>query len=44
MTGSGLFVVNPPWTLAAELEAVLPVLTAILANADETPHASVRSG
>jgi len=27
MTGSGMIVVNPPWTLKAEMETVLPYLT-----------------
>jgi 23S rRNA (adenine2030-N6)-methyltransferase len=27
MHGSGMFIVNPPWTLQAELEAALPWLT-----------------
>lgn len=31
MHGSGMFVVNPPWTLKAELESVLPWLTDALA-------------
>lgn len=44
MTGSGMFIVNPPWTLAAELEADLPALAAILANPAEPPCASVRRG
>jgi 23S rRNA (adenine2030-N6)-methyltransferase len=44
MTGSGMFIVNPPWTLAAELEAALPALAAILASPDEPPHCSVRRG
>lgn len=32
MHGSGLFVVNPPWTLAATLASVLPWLTRVLAQ------------
>lgn len=32
MHGSGLFVVNPPWTLRAELEAAMPWLTTALAQ------------
>lgn len=32
MHGSGLFVVNPPWTLADTLAAVLPWLTRVLAQ------------
>jgi 23S rRNA (adenine2030-N6)-methyltransferase len=31
MHGSGMFIVNPPWTLAAELGVVLPFLAAALA-------------
>ena len=31
MTGSAMFVVNPPWTLKADLEASLPWLTNVLA-------------
>jgi 23S rRNA (adenine2030-N6)-methyltransferase len=30
MTGSGLFVVNPPWTLPQTLEATIPWLTETL--------------
>lgn len=44
MTGSGMFIINPPWTLATELETGLPALTAILAKAYEPPHGSVRRG
>ncbi|MFZ5533899.1 MAG: 23S rRNA (adenine(2030)-N(6))-methyltransferase RlmJ [Pseudomonadota bacterium] len=44
MTGSGMFIINPPWTLAAELETALPALAAILAAADEPPHCSIRLG
>ncbi|WP_199610279.1 23S rRNA (adenine(2030)-N(6))-methyltransferase RlmJ [Flocculibacter collagenilyticus] len=32
MTGTGLFVVNPPWTLMKEMEQVLPALTKHLGN------------
>jgi 23S rRNA (adenine2030-N6)-methyltransferase len=35
MYGSGLFVVNPPWTLPQTLEETMPVLTELLAL-DET--------
>jgi 23S rRNA (adenine2030-N6)-methyltransferase len=31
MHGSGMFVINPPWTLAAELEASLPYIAQALA-------------
>ncbi len=34
LTGCGLIVVNPPWTLEQELHAMLPGLAAILADAD----------
>lgn len=30
MTGSGMFIINPPWTLAATLEEVMPCLVALL--------------
>ncbi len=33
LNGSGLILVNPPWTLFAELERLLPALAEILANA-----------
>jgi 23S rRNA (adenine2030-N6)-methyltransferase len=33
LNGSGLFVVNPPWTLAGEAETVLPALASRLARA-----------
>jgi 23S rRNA (adenine2030-N6)-methyltransferase len=32
--GSGLFVVNPPWTLPATMEACLPWLTDVLGQDD----------
>jgi 23S rRNA (adenine2030-N6)-methyltransferase len=35
MHGSGMFVVNPPWTLEAELRAALPWLQAALAQDDQ---------
>ena len=31
MTGSGLFIINPPWTLAAQLNSALPWLSQHLA-------------
>lgn len=34
MSGSGMFVVNPPWTLAASLRESLPVLKSLLALDD----------
>jgi 23S rRNA (adenine2030-N6)-methyltransferase len=30
LRGSGLIVINPPWTLEAELKILLPVLTSVL--------------
>jgi 23S rRNA (adenine2030-N6)-methyltransferase len=30
LNGSGLIVVNPPWTLEGELNVMLPVLAAVL--------------
>ncbi|HXF07420.1 MAG TPA: 23S rRNA (adenine(2030)-N(6))-methyltransferase RlmJ [Candidatus Acidoferrales bacterium] len=44
MTGSGMFIVNPPWTLAAELEATLPALAAVLAGAERPPRCSIHRG
>ncbi|NOT12181.1 MAG: 23S rRNA (adenine(2030)-N(6))-methyltransferase RlmJ [Methylococcaceae bacterium] len=35
MTGSGMIVVNPPWTLAAQMQVTLPWLTDILGNTVE---------
>jgi 23S rRNA (adenine2030-N6)-methyltransferase len=32
MTGSGMIVINPPWTLKAEMETVLPYLVSTLTN------------
>jgi 23S rRNA (adenine2030-N6)-methyltransferase len=34
MTGSGLFIINPPWTLAQQMRALLPWLQQQLAQAD----------
>jgi 23S rRNA (adenine2030-N6)-methyltransferase len=34
MHGSGMFVVNPPWTLKKALHETLPLLTALLAQGD----------
>ena len=34
MTGSGLFILNPPWTLAQQMRDVLPWLQQQLAQAD----------
>ena len=41
MTGCGLFVVNPPWTLATEMKAALDELTRRLAG-PRPAHGSVR--
>lgn len=35
MTGSGMLVINPPWTLKAEMEATLPWLAGLLGQADK---------
>jgi 23S rRNA (adenine2030-N6)-methyltransferase len=35
LSGCGLIVVNPPWTLEQELQIMLPGLAAILAGADQ---------
>ncbi len=42
MHGSGLFIVNPPWTLQNILEETMPVLTQLLAL-DETASYQVES-
>lgn len=34
MTGTGLFIVNPPWQLSTQLEEILPYLKAKLGNSD----------
>jgi 23S rRNA (adenine2030-N6)-methyltransferase len=34
MTGSGMFVINPPWVLASQMQAALPWLKQTLAAAD----------
>jgi len=36
MFGSGLFIVNPPWTLRSQLQTWLPQLQSLLGNADES--------
>ena len=38
MHGSGLFVINPPWTLPKILEATMPVLTQLLALDNEAGY------
>jgi 23S rRNA (adenine2030-N6)-methyltransferase len=35
MFGSGMFVINPPWTLAKTLEDTLPVLAKLLGKNNE---------
>lgn len=42
MHGSGLFIINPPWTLPATLAETMPVLTELLAL-DETAHFTLDS-
>jgi 23S rRNA (adenine2030-N6)-methyltransferase len=37
MFGSGLFIINPPWTLPKTLQETMPVLTQQLAL-DESAH------
>jgi 23S rRNA (adenine2030-N6)-methyltransferase len=32
MLGSGLFIINPPWTLAEKMQSVMPYLTDKLAQ------------
>ncbi len=36
MTGTGLFIVNPPWQLAAQMNEVLPYLKTKLGNTDSS--------
>jgi 23S rRNA (adenine2030-N6)-methyltransferase len=38
MHGSGLFIINPPWTLATTLKNSLPVLTEALAQDDQAHY------
>jgi 23S rRNA (adenine2030-N6)-methyltransferase len=42
MHGSGLFIINPPWTLPSILNESLPLLTQVLAL-DETAHYTLSS-
>lgn len=35
MTGSGMIVINPPWTLFAQMEQLLPKLSKLLGDADQ---------
>jgi len=39
MSGSGMFIINPPWTLEKTLHETLPALTAILAQGDGARYA-----
>jgi len=36
--GSGMFIVNPPWTLHAELQKTMPILTRLLAQDDKATY------
>lgn len=42
MYGSGLFIINPPWTLPETLAETMPILTQLLAL-DETAHFTLDS-
>jgi 23S rRNA (adenine2030-N6)-methyltransferase len=42
MHGSGLFIINPPWTLPNILDETMPVLTSLLAL-DETASYTIES-
>ncbi len=42
MHGSGLYIINPPWTLPKALEATMPILTKLLAI-DETANYQMTS-
>ncbi len=43
LTGSGLFIINPPWTLEATMNETLPWLTQLLAR-DSSARYGVQSG
>ncbi len=43
LVGSGLFIINPPWTLEASLKEALPWLTPLLAR-DSTARYTLQSG
>lgn len=38
MHGSGVFIVNPPWTLSTQLEALMPTLTQLLGQDDSASY------
>lgn len=38
MHGSGMFVINPPWTLESQLQAAMPELTHLLAQDDSASY------
>ena len=38
MAGSGLFILNPPWTLAASLQEMMPWLVKVLGQDDRASH------
>ena len=44
LAGSGLLVLNPPWTLAALLQRTLPILTALLGQDHSAGFNLERSG
>jgi 23S rRNA (adenine2030-N6)-methyltransferase len=39
MFGSGLFIINPPWTLPATLQETMPIMTQALALDDTARYA-----
>jgi len=44
MYGSGMFIINPPWTLQQQLQSCLPYLQAVLASPDAQPWRLRSSG
>ncbi|MBM4189947.1 MAG: 23S rRNA (adenine(2030)-N(6))-methyltransferase RlmJ, partial [Betaproteobacteria bacterium] len=44
MYGSGLVIINPPWTLEAELRACLPLLKDLLAQGTASFHLERSAG
>jgi len=38
MHGSGVFIINPPWTLDTQLQASMPILTQLLAQDDSASY------